>query len=162
MSTVSVSAVSHDREFRGTLTARGDVELEFRRLAYENYDDGELAAQLAELAERLTAGCREGQKRAAIAAGLEVEEEAHWHAAERRFREERDRLPVSATSPAGDITLSCEGLRNWRVRLKPGATRRLSEAEFAAQVRYAALAMWMQHRREVALLRHRYREVLPG
>lgn len=160
MSTVTVSAYSTDREMRGTLAGRGEVTLEFRAQAYERYDETVLAERLSELLERLAAGQREGHRRRALAKGLEVDTEPHWDASLRRFREERDRLPVSWTSPSGDVRMACQGLRNWRVSIRPGATRRLHEGGFTTQVRLAAVGVWMRHKLEVGLLRKQRRDAV--
>lgn len=158
MSTITVKAYAPDREVRGTLAARGQVTLEFKPQAYERYNETVLANRLTELAERLTAGCREGRRQAALSKGLTVETEPHWDAGVRRFREVRDRMPVEWTSPTGAVTLSCRGLRDWHVALKSGALDKLSEAEFCNEVRLAAAGVWWRYQRKLALLRKKRRE----
>ena len=150
MSTITVSGSSAEKDFTATLRDGGRVELEFAPRAYERLTESQLTAELTAMAERLTSACMEGRRRAAVAKGLNVETEPHWNAATRRFRADRDAIHVRHMAPSGEIKMECTGLRNWSIRVKTGATGRLSESEFVAQVKVTALGLWMQHRRALA------------
>lgn len=160
---MKIGATSTDGNLRAELSGRTHVELRFREDSYHDYRDGELARHLTELAHRLTAGCRDGQRMIMERdSGRPVDDGPHWNARIRRLREAKLRLGAGGDSPGGRVRIRTLGLHEWAVRIAPGTVRELDQAQFQSHVSTAIALLWLDYRRNLAGLRRRFRELEGG
>lgn len=156
---MTIRAVSPDGNIQARLQKRNRVEMVFRSDAYAEYDEETLTVQMQLVAERLTAGCREGERTAIRqATGRDVDDKPHWDARQRRYHAERDKLFVEGYSPDGHLRLASVGMREWGVWMTRGAIRELSEEQFVAQTQAALTCLWLNYRAALHELRRRFAE----
>ncbi|MEV6843653.1 hypothetical protein [Actinoplanes sp. NPDC051411] len=133
---LTVRETSPDGQIAATRD-RNQVTLRFHEGAYRSYTESALAGQLGDLARSVRAGCQRGYYEVIgdvtgqpVSAG-EVERELDGR--ERRFYEAQRALRVETSSVNGWITVETEGLDQWRVRIRDGALRALSEEQFISE-----------------------------
>jgi hypothetical protein len=134
---VIVQETSPDGGITATQAHRNQITLQFRPGAYRRYDEPTLAGQLAELARAVRTSCRRSfYETVSEVTGRSItagEAERELDGRDRRFRDAQRALHVGVRSPGGWIIGETQGLDHWRVRIRNGALRTLSEREFVAE-----------------------------
>lgn len=137
LNSLVVRETSSDGNITVTREHRNHITLGFRPGAYRSYDETTLAGQLGELARAVRGRCqRSYYETVSDVTGQPVtagEAERELDGRGRRFREAQRALHIEMASSDGWITVETEGLDHWRVRIRNGALRALSEQEFVAQ-----------------------------
>ncbi|MEV4277162.1 hypothetical protein [Actinoplanes xinjiangensis] len=69
------------------------------------------------------------------------------------YRENRERLTATASSPDGRIALSVEGMRSWTVSIRRGTVEALDEPQFITAVTRAASELIQDQYQKIAQLK---------
>ena len=135
-----VRAAAPGGSLSAELRGRSAVFIRFEPGTFQHYDERLLERHLAAVARQLWAG-RTRAYYAAVneATVLPINGELPPNTQrDVEYDDLRSRLVAEGCSADGTVSLSVRGMREWDVRVSPGATRQFSEREFAERVRAAA------------------------
>ncbi|MGH3734242.1 MAG: hypothetical protein ACRDT6_01230 [Micromonosporaceae bacterium] len=152
---------SLDQKIGWELTDGRDVEMWFEgdNYTYRKYSDGELGAQLAGLLAKMWSA----QRSAHLAVFAQtvpqfVDDSDPVSGRDKLFEDGQQALRVSGASKSGRVEIAAVGMARWDVRIKPGTTREVSDAECLSDFWEAFAALVDSYRRSMAELR---REIYP-
>ena len=133
---LSISTTSPDGGIMAVQSGRNTVKLRFQPRAYERYGAEQLGSQLAQLATRAWVNYRRAYFQAFSEARGETITGAEPPRSdrERQFKQAQAALEVDGESPKGWVSIRSVGLMRWRVEVRSGFNRSLTEQQFLAEV----------------------------
>ncbi|GIE79601.1 hypothetical protein Aph02nite_55510 [Actinoplanes philippinensis] len=150
---VQVSTPNH--EMSAALHGRDGIALSFAPGWYEQCRDTDLERGLRSLAKLLwVARTREYWRILSRHSGRPITAESPAISPrDITYRENRDGLVATASTPDGRIVFSVEGMRSWTVLIRPGTVHTLSEHEFIAAVERTVSELIQDQYRKIAQLK---------
>lgn len=144
------------QEMSAELHGRDGITLSFARGWYDQCREPDLERKLQSLATLLwVARMREYWRIFSRHSGESVTAESPpISPRDFRYREAREKLVATGSSPDGRVTISAEGMRIWTVSIRPGTVDTLSEHEFAAAVAHAAAELIQDQYQQIAQLKN--------
>jgi hypothetical protein len=158
LAALSASATSPDGNILARSRAGELAELTFSPDAYERYTEPDLAHQLARTATMLYIDHERGVQRVMEEAGLRraTDPSQARDEAQRRYLEAAARIAVTGSGSRELVSFETAGMAHWQCRIADGTLRRLSEAEFLAEVAEAARDLLRKNRFQKALLKNEF------
>ncbi|MFI1992064.1 hypothetical protein [Actinoplanes sp. NPDC020271] len=136
-------------EYRGT----GAFDLYFSTGFYGRVSESELERRLEQVARLLWTGFT--RRKRAVHDELGIHELDDDPGRDRVFYDERERIVAAGASDDGRISVSVEGMCQWRVVVTDGTVRTLAERDFLAGLGTAARRLVEDQSRQIMELRER-------
>lgn len=140
---MAVQATSPNGSVTAVVRGQNGIEISFAPGFFQRAGTEELETQLAQVARLLWAN-RTREYRAILddefRGNLVVDPPPDGQRDE-RFYEERENLVAEGSSPDGRVRVTVRGMRDWEVRIAPGAIDELREEEMARAAAHAAQAL---------------------
>lgn len=156
LTAMTVRAQSPDDRVLGTFRGDDRIEVGFadHEAYYEYQEETALAHQISTLLNSMSQARADGSKALLREAnGRDRDDDSHWNAKRRRFREERDGFLAEGKSHGGHVQISAIGLRNWTVSVSRGTFETMDEEQFLAEFDSAISEFWDDYAQELYLLK---------
>jgi hypothetical protein len=149
-----VSASAPGGGIHADLRGYSDVDMYFSSGFYEQTSERELEHRLESLARLLWAAQVRAQSEVRSRLGAHPPDDPAT-VQDQIFAEERERLVAVGRSDDGRITVSVQGMRQWRIQLADDTVRSLDERSFLAAVRVVASRLVADQARQMIQLKGR-------
>ncbi|MFD0559945.1 hypothetical protein FB566_0598 [Stackebrandtia endophytica] len=142
LNALTVRVQSPDRNITAQMRGRSDLSLTFAAGSYATYDEESLAAQLSRLATSLWIGLQRGTDEALKGTDVEAVRtpDDAWDEDSRKFLKARREVVGNGRSPGNCVKVETVGMRDWRIRIRPGTLATYHETELIGELLTAVVA----------------------